>query len=197
MKKLTKTAHMGPNEHTALKSYCQEHEISIFDVLNGLANYIVLNKVDPKRFLKPEEGDLISVEERLIKEIKKNRDEIKKSRETYVSFQRTYEKRYQLDMYYLKEAVFLGIKKTLAAVLRGEAKDRITQNTVTYFLRLYVEELLQGYEIKEKLALELIKEEGANLFKKGNVSVYEIERRAIIIFNQVGIKKIEGVRKNP
>jgi len=177
---MTKTVHLKIEDHKVLKAYCTLHKLTILEVLGALIQYIETNQILPMDFLDKKEGNVFSAEENILREIRKNRN-------TYVSFQRTFEKRHKKDVFALKEFSFFILQKIIATSVKGSLQEDKTINIIQFLLMLTVEEDIVDYNIEIELVPELYKKIATQIFNSGNYYMTDIDIQAKRIIEEFGI----------
>lgn len=180
------TVNLKLENHKKLKEYCKEHDLKISEVLDGLVHFITLNQIPPVSYLKYSKTnkktgrkDVFTMQEEILNEIKKNRN-------TYVSFQRTYEKQYEKDINIIKENIFFNTRKIIVGITKGQQYDKVMTDAVQFLSLLVVEELITEYVVSPETALEILEEYSKRLFDERELYMRELEKMSKIIAIKVG-----------
>jgi len=176
-----------------LKQYCQKHNVSMLEAINGLITLIVANDVEPKHYINRKgTQDIFSMRNEIFNELDIIKLEVKKTRDTFVFFQRTYEKQYRKDLALVKEATFIATKKTIAVVLKGDQRIKIMSNTINLLLIVAMEQLLIGYTYDREIVIKMVREESLRLSKRSEnkgIFMSNIEDSASAIFKTIKLEK--------
>lgn len=186
---MRKVVNIDLQQHKALKDYCRGKDVTMREVLNGLIDFITVNDIHPMRYLKLGDEELFSFREEILSEIKKNRN-------TYVSFQRTFEKQYEKDILFLKETLLFSLRKVLAASVRGSQKEKSLSTILEFFLIMMVEEKIVSYNIKHSKNLPIVYDKAtAKLLKENKYYLTDIQELAQLIIDNYGV--LPDAKRNP
>lgn len=175
---------LGIREHKALKEYCNKHDLTMLEVLNGLVDYIVVNDVSPSLFIDSDSDELFSNREYIISRLLL---EIEKNRNTYVSFQRTFEKQYERDMTLLKEMMFYNTRKIIAGIVKNSAYEDTLKEAVGLFSVIMIEEMITEYAVSKETAVEIVESYIQALMQGDNIFVTQLEEVSKEIAERIGV----------
>lgn len=180
---MTKTIHVNFEKQEALKAYCEDHELPMGEVVGALIDYIVKNDVHPIKYMNTDDQDLFTMQDRIISAIV---SEGQKTRNTYVSFQRTFEKKYEKDINIIKENIFFNTRKIIAGITKGQQYEKVMNETIQFLSLLVVEELITEYVVTPETALQILEEYSKRLFDRRELYMREIEKMSKLIAISVG-----------
>lgn len=177
---MTKTVNLNIEDHKLLKTYSKTHNLPMNEILGGLIGYITLNKIHPNEYLNENGGNLFSAEKKIIAEIRKNRN-------TYVSFQRTFEKKFDKDVHLIKEFQVYNLKRVLTASVKGSQKEKSMHTILQFFLVMLVESEIVGYNIQNESIPKMYSKAATKLQKEGTYYMSDIQKVANLIIKNYGI----------
>lgn len=131
---------IAEDKRDILREYSKKNNISMKDAIENVIVYIAARDIHPSEFFLDSNTNAFNAEERIIREIKKNRD-------TYVSFQRTYEVLFNSYAEYSKTLQLYNSKRLLESVVHEKDYDRFLVSLVSSLITIEVSFLL----IKQKI----------------------------------------------